>query len=75
MTIAYKLKHKHTDKSWIKHFLAEAPLEAGQVIQIPETGEWHLMLKVWQDSQGRKAKISVHADSPQEAVTEALRYK
>lgn len=71
----YKLKHIAGDDSDVKWYFSEQPLQAGQAIEIPETGDWHLVVRVWRDAQGMKASVSEPADSPIEALNVATLYK
>ncbi len=71
----YKLKYKAGDDTGISTYSGEVPLKPGQAVQIPETNDWHLVLKVDCAEQGMRATLSVPADSPQEALHEAVRRK
>jgi hypothetical protein len=73
--ISYKLVYKGGDQTGIKSFCAPAPLEPGRCIQLPETGEWHLVLATRSGRQGVTATVSVPAESPREAAAEAVRYR
>lgn len=51
------------------------PLTPGQAVQLPDTGDWHLVLTLRPGKRGWLATVSQPADSPQAALTEAARYK
>ncbi|WP_396428962.1 hypothetical protein [Limnohabitans sp.] len=71
----YLLNYKGGDKTGIKTFLSPAPLLVGQCIQLPETGEWYLVLATRSGPKGVTATVSVPAESLREAVAEATRYR
>ena len=71
----YLLHYKGGDQTGIKTFYAQTPLQPGQCIQLPETGDWHLVLVTRSGLRGMTATVSVPAESPQEAVAEATRYR
>ena len=49
------------------------PLEPGQVIQLQDDFEWHVVLKVYHSTQGARAIVALPGDSPRAALTEAAR--
>ena len=49
------------------------PLTPGQVIQLQDDFEWHVVLKVYHSTQGARAIVALPGDSPQAALTEAAR--
>lgn len=76
MTITYRLHYlADMDDGDPRRYVSEHPVKAGQVLQLPETGYFHLVVRLLAQKTGTRLDLSKSAHSEQEARLLAAQYK